>query len=114
MSGLLSKKVISTPLDGAEGALGPKKPAILVVVLLVVGAAAIFLVQSMLARNNTREATVTGVGEQGTFINFTFDEDSDDVDVASYPAGMKIEEGDRVLIRSDEEDGNVVVKVLGK
>jgi hypothetical protein len=114
MGGLLTKKVISTPLDGAEGALGPKKLAILVVVLLVVGALVIFLVQNILASNNTWEATVTGVGAQGTFINFTFDEESNDVDVASYPAGMEIAEGDRVLIRTDEDEGNVVVKVLGK
>lgn len=114
MGGLLNRKVISTPLDGAEGALGPKKLAILVVVLLVVGAAAIFLVQNILASNNTWEATVTGVAAKGRIVNFTFDEDSGDSDVASYPSGMDIEEGDRVLIRTDEEDGNVVVKVLGE
>lgn len=114
MSGLLSKKVVSKPLDGAEGALGPRKLAILVVVLLVVGALVIFLVQGMIASNNTWEATVTGVAAQGTFVNFTFDEESGDNDVASYPSGMEIEEGDRVLIRTDEEEGNVVVKVLGE
>ncbi len=114
MSGLLGKKVVSTPLDGAEGALGPKRLAILVVVLLVVGAIVILLVQNVLASNDTWEATVTGVGTQGTFVNFTFDEESGDVDVASYPAGMEIEEGDRVLIRTDEDEGNVVVEVLGE
>lgn len=114
MGSLLNKKVISTPLDGAEGALGPRKLAILVLVLLVVGAAAIFLVQNILAGNDTWEATVTSVAPKGTFISFTFDEDSGDSDVARYPSGMDIEEGDRVLIRTDEEDGNVVVKVLGE
>jgi len=114
MGGLLSKKIVSTPLDGAEGALGPKRLAIIVVVLLVVGALVIFLVQGMIAANDTWEATVTGVAAQGTFVNFTFDEESGDSDVASYPEGMAIEAGDRVLIRTDEDAGNVVVKVLGE
>jgi len=111
---VLNKKVAGTPLDNAEGALGPKKLAILVVALLVVGAIAIFVVQGMIASNDTWEATVTGVAAQGTFINFTFDEESGDSDVASYPEGMEIEEGDRILIRTSEDEGNVVVKVLGE
>jgi hypothetical protein len=114
MSGLLTKRIASTPLDGADGALGPKRLAIIVVTLLVVGAIAIFLVQTIISSNNTWEATVTGVAAKGTTISFTFDEESDDVDVASYPAGMDIEAGDRVLIRTDEEEGNVVVRVLSE
>lgn len=112
MSGLLNKRVISTPLDGAGGAIGPKRLAILVVALLVVGAAIIFLAQHFIASNNTWEATVTGVAPAGTTISFTFDENSGDTDIASYPSDMAIKEGDLVLIRTDEDEGNVVVKVL--
>jgi len=114
MGGLLNTKIATTPLDGAGGAIGPRKLAILVLVLLVVGAIVIFVVQGMIVSNDTWEATVTDVAAQGTFINFTFDEESGDSDVASYPEGMEIQEGDRVLIRTDEEEGNVVVKVLGE
>jgi len=114
MSDALNKRVISTPLDRADGRLGAQRLVILVVAILVVGAVVIFVVQGMIASNDTWEATVTGVAEQGTFINFTFDEESGDSDVASYPEGMAIREGDRVLIRTDEDEGNVVVKVLGE
>lgn len=112
MSSFLKRRVIATPLDRAEGAIGPKRLAILVAVLLVVGAAIIFLAQHYIASNDTWEATVTGVAPAGQTISFTFDEDSDDSDVASYPSGMVIKEGDRVLIRVDEDKGNLVVRVL--
>jgi hypothetical protein len=110
MKDLLNKRVISTPLQRADGTLGPKRLAILVVVLLVAGAAIIFLVQRDLASRDTWEATVTGVAK--STVNFTLDEDSDDVDIASYPDGMVLEEGDRVLIRTDVEQGNLVLKIL--
>jgi hypothetical protein len=107
--GMLRKRVLSTPLDRPDGALGPKRLAILVALVLVVGTVGIFLVQNYIEGIDTWEATVTGVAS-GT-VNFSFEEDSDDLDVATYPEGMVIKQGDRVLIRTDE-DGNSVVKVL--
>jgi predicted permease len=112
MTGILKKRVIRSPLDRADGSLGVKRLAILVVGLLVVGAAIILIGQYLIESHNTWEASVTGVATKGTIVNFTRDEESGDVDVASYPSGMEIKEGDRVLIRTDEEEGNVVVKVL--
>ena len=110
MNKILNKRIGTTPFDRPDGALGTKRLTILVIVLLVVGLLAIYLVQRHISNIDTWEATVTGVAK-GT-INFTFDEESDDVDIASYPEGMVIREGDTVLIRIDEEEGNLVLEVL--
>lgn len=107
---VLNQRLFGASLDGADGALYAKRLAVVVAVSLAVGAAAIFFVQRYVSGIDTWEATVTGVGK-GT-VNFTFDEESGDCDVASCPAGMPVEEGDRVLVRIDEDEGNLVVKVL--
>jgi hypothetical protein len=107
---VLNRQVLRTPLDGTDGRIGARKLAVLVVVLILVGAAGIFMVQRYILNIDTWQATVTGVAK-GT-VNFTFDEDSGDVDVARYPAGMALEEGDKVLVRIDEDEGNLVLKAL--
>ena len=112
MGSIFKKHVVSTPMDRADGALGPKKLAVLVIALLVAGAVIIFLVQAYIASTDTFEATVTGVAEQGTFVNFTLREGSGDTDIASYPTGMDIQVGDKVLVKADEDEGNVVLEVL--
>lgn len=110
MRDFLNRQILRTPLDRGDGAIGAKRLAILVMVVLVVGATAIFFVQRYIASIDTWKATVTGVA-RGT-VNFTFDEASNDNDVASYPAGMAVREGDRVLIRIDDSKGNLVLRVL--
>lgn len=106
----LKKPIFGTSPVPSGGGLAAKRMAVLVVGLLVVGATTVYLVQRGIARTDTWEATVTAVG-RGT-VNFTFEEGSGDNDVAICPAGMAVEEGDRVMIRIDEAEGNSVVRVL--
>jgi len=60
--------------------------------------------------NDTWKASVTGVAERT--VNISFDEASEDVEVATYPSGMHVTEGDTVLVKVDQETGNSVLKVL--
>lgn len=110
MGGVLNKRVLSTKWDRPDGTLGVKKLALLAAALVVLGALVIFLVQLSIASTDTFEATVTGVTAHT--VNFTLHEGSGDVDVASYPEGMRIEVGDRIRVRADEEKGNVVLEVV--
>lgn len=107
----LKRPVFSTRFDRANGAVGAKRLAALVALLIVIGATSIYLVQRHIAATDTWEVTVTGVGT--ALVNFTFDEESGDQDVASFPEGMKLEVGDEVLVHTDADKGNSVVKLLG-
>lgn len=110
MNNVLGLRVFSTSLDRADGALGPKKLMVLVAVLLVLGAAIILGGSRYIERIDTWEATVTGVAKHT--VNFTFDEDGGEIEVAEFPEGMAVAKGDTVLIRIDENEGNFVTKVL--
>jgi hypothetical protein len=109
MSTLANTTVVSTRFDREDGALGPKKLALLVAALVVVGAIAIYAGQQYVEGIDTWPATVTGVAKNTA--NFTFDESVGEIEVANYPAGMVLEEGDTVLVRIDEDKGNFIVKV---
>jgi len=110
VTGILDRQVLRTPLDRGDGAIGAKRLVVLSALILVLGATAIFFVQRYIAGIDTWRATVTGVA-RGT-VNFTFKEGSNDIDVASYPAGMAVSKGDRVVIRIDDIKGNLVLRVL--
>jgi hypothetical protein len=108
----LNSRVLGTPLDGADGSLGAKRLAIIVAVILLVGGVAIFAGQRYITTNDTWPATVVGVAR--TTVNIHFDVGSDDVELASYPQGMVLAEGDRVMVHVDEHQGSSVVKALGQ
>jgi len=97
----LNRRLFGTPLDGPDGSLGARKLAVVVAVLLLVGGTAIFVGQRYIATNDTWPATVVGVAR--TTVNIHFDVGSDEVELASYPKGMVLAEGDRVLVHVDVE-----------
>ena len=112
MKDILNKRVISTPLDGEGGALGYKRLALVVAVILVLGAGIILGVRQYLLGQDSWTATVTSVGKG--FIGFEHGEPGDDHEghehIALVPEGMELEVGDTVVIHTDIEEGNTVVE----
>ena len=80
--------------------------------MLLVGGTGIFVAQRYITTNDTWSATVVGVAR--TTVNIHFDVGSEDVELASYPKGMVLAEGDRVLVHVDEHQGSSVVKSIGQ
>jgi uncharacterized cupredoxin-like copper-binding protein len=109
---ILGKTVVSTPLDSKDGALGFKRLAALVAIILVVGGSVIFGVQHYITTNEMWKATVVDVAERT--VNISFNAEHGELEVASYPSSLKLHAGDRVLVHVDEDEGNSVVRVVSR
>jgi len=107
---LLTKRLFGSSLDRPDGSLGLRRLAALVAVLLVVGAAVIFLARNFIVYNSTYKGTAIEVSAKGNVALFTVD--SGGRVVASYPPKMTVKKGDRALMRTDEIRGVVVVRLL--
>jgi len=91
--------------------MGLKRLAIAVLMLFVLGTAIIYSVQHYIRTNDYWKATVVGVADRTVKITFNVS-DTNEIEMASYPAGMRIKTGNTVLVRVDENEGNSVLEVL--
>ncbi len=110
MSGLHDQQAVLPPPSGAGRAHRARRLSFIAGSLLLAGGVAMFCAYTYISANETWGATVTGVATHT--VNIHFDVGSDDVEIASYPSGMRIDEGDRVRVRVDEHEGNSVLEVL--
>ncbi len=110
MQNILRTRVLATRMDDPDGALGLRKMVVLIVGLLVLGAALMLMAQQMIL--NFSLATVTGVAQAAA--NVTLDVNPHEVSYAAYAEDMKLAAGDRVVVRIDPDRGNSVIWALGQ